>query len=95
MVERLAVVVAEIAQPLQRRDQTRVVALVEADRWLVEDVKHAHERRADLGGQPDPLRLAARQRCGGRAREGGTYPTSGDSSPRLRIVAFSSDFLFS
>ena len=51
--------VAEVAQPLQRRDQPLVVALVQADRRLVEDVEHAHERRADLGRQPDPLRLAA------------------------------------
>ena len=54
--------VAEVAQPLQRGDQPLVVALVQADRRLVEDVEHAHQRRADLGRQPDPLRLAARQR---------------------------------
>ena len=54
--------VAEVAQALQRRDQALVVALVQADRRLVEDVEHADQRRADLGGQPDPLRLAARQR---------------------------------
>ena len=53
--------VAEVAQPLQRRDQARVVALMEADRGLVEDVEHADEARSDLGGQPDPLRLAARE----------------------------------
>ena len=55
--------VAEVAQPLQRRDQPLVVALVQADRRLVEDVEHADQRRADLGRQPDPLRLAARQRA--------------------------------
>ncbi len=60
--------VAEIAQPLERADQALVVALVQADRRLVEDVQHAHERGADLGGEPDPLRLAARQR-GGRPLE--------------------------
>ena len=54
--------VAEVAQPLERRDQPRVVALVQADRRLVEDVEHADERRADLRRQPDALRLAARQR---------------------------------
>ncbi len=36
--------VAEVAQPLQRGDQLRVVALVQADRGLVEDVQHAHQR---------------------------------------------------
>ena len=57
--------VAQVAQPLQRRDQLGVVALVQADRGLVEDVQHAHERRADLRGQTDALRLPARQRRGG------------------------------
>ena len=56
--------VAEVAQPLERGDQALVVALVQADRRLVEDVQHAHERRPDLGGEPDALRLAARQRRG-------------------------------
>ncbi len=57
--------VAEVAQPPQRVDQLRVVALVEADRGLVEDVEDAHQRGADLGREPDPLRLAARERGGG------------------------------
>ena len=35
--------------------------LMEPDRGLVEDVQDAHEARPDLGGQPDPLGLAARQ----------------------------------
>ena len=47
----------------------RVVALVEADRRLVEDVEHADQARADLRGEPDALPLAARQR-GRRAVEG-------------------------
>ena len=55
--------VAEVAQALQGRDQPLVVALVQADRRLVEAVEHAHvERGADLGRQPDPLRLAAQRR---------------------------------
>ncbi len=54
--------VAEVAQPLERRDQLPVVALVEPDRRLVEDVEHADELRADLGREPEPLRLAARER---------------------------------
>ena len=56
--------VAEVTQPLERRDQPLVVALVKADRRLVEDVKHADERRPDLGREPDPLCLAARKRRG-------------------------------
>ena len=39
-----------------------VVALVQPDRRLVEHVEHADQAGADLGGQPDALRLAAGQR---------------------------------
>ena len=60
--------VAEVAQPDQRVDQAAVVALVQADRRLVEHVQRADEARADLAGQPDALRLAAGQRAG-RARQ--------------------------
>ena len=54
--------VAEVAQPGERRDQLGVVALVQADRRLVEDVQDAHERRPDLGREADALGLAAGQR---------------------------------
>ena len=54
--------VAEVAQPLERADQLVVVALVQPDRRLVEDVEHADELRADLRREPDPLRLAAGER---------------------------------
>ena len=54
--------VAEVAQALERGDEALVVALVQADRGLVEDVEDAHQARADLRGQADALRLAARQR---------------------------------
>ena len=37
---------------------------MQADRRLVEHVEHAREPRADLGCQPDPLALAARERGG-------------------------------
>ena len=60
--------VAEVAQALQRFEQARVVALVQADRRLVEHVEHAGQARADLRGEADALALAARQRAGG-ARE--------------------------
>ena len=56
--------VAEIAQPGQRLDQPVVVPLVQPDRRFVQHVQHADQPGADLGGQPDPLRLAAGQ--GGR-----------------------------
>ena len=57
--------VAEVAQALQRVEQPRIVALVQADRRLVEHIEHAGQARADLRGQADALALAARQRAGG------------------------------
>ena len=57
--------VAERLAAAERRDQPVVVALVEADRRLVEDVEDADELRADLRREPEPLRLAARQRLRG------------------------------
>ena len=60
--------VAEVAQPLERADQPAVVALVQPDRRLVEDVEDADELRADLRREPEPLRLAARERLAQRGR---------------------------
>ena len=51
-------------QAHQRLDESSVVALVQADARLVEHVEHADEARADLGREPDALRLAARERVG-------------------------------
>ena len=56
--------VADVAKTLERRDHLDVVFRVQADARLVEDVEHAHQPRPDLRGQPDALRLAARQRAG-------------------------------
>ena len=61
--------VAEVTEPDQGFEQPVVVALVQADGRLVEHVEDAHQPRADLGGQPDPLRLTSGQRRG-RAVEG-------------------------
>jgi len=47
--------VAQVAQPLQRPDQLGVVALVQPDRRLVEDVQHPHEGGADLRREADSL----------------------------------------
>ena len=57
--------VAEVAQVLERVEQAGVVALVQADRGLVEDVEHAGQPRADLRGEADALALAAGERAGG------------------------------
>ena len=60
--------IAEIAQPLERFEQPGIVALVQADRRLVEHIEHAGQAGADLRGEPDALALAAGQRAG-RARQ--------------------------
>ncbi len=56
--------IAEIAQPPQRIEQACIVALMQADRRLVEHIEHAGEARADLGRQANTLALAAGQRAG-------------------------------
>ena len=46
-------------------DEALVVALVEADGGLVEDVEDAAEAGADLGGEADALAFAAGEGGGG------------------------------
>ena len=53
----------------QRREQAVVVALVQTDARLVEDVEHPHQPRTDLRRKTDTLCLAARE-CRRRTREG-------------------------
>ena len=53
--------VAEVAQALERREQALVVALMQSDRRLVENVQHADQARADLRGQTNALAFAARE----------------------------------
>ena len=60
--------VAEVAQALQGFEQPRVVALVQADRRLVQHVEHAGQARADLRGEADALALAAGERAGAARR---------------------------
>jgi hypothetical protein len=57
--------VAEVAQALEGFQQARVVALVQADRRLVQHIEHTGEAGADLRGQPNALALAAGQRAAG------------------------------
>ena len=66
--------VAKVAQSLERGEQLVVVALVQADGRLVEDIEHAHQARADLRRETDALRLAAGERCA-RARERQVFQT--------------------
>src|SRR6266567_8392371 len=60
--------VAEIAKMFKRAEEARVVACVQADARLVEDIENAAEARADLRGQADALGFAAGE-SGGRAVE--------------------------
>ena len=53
--------VAEVAQPLQGGEQLFVVALVQPDARLVEDIEHPRQRAADLRREADALALAARE----------------------------------
>ena len=57
--------VADVRQVAKGRDQPVVVPLVETDGGFVEDVADAHQSRADLGREPDPLGLAAGERSAG------------------------------
>ena len=54
--------VAQIPQPLQRGEQPHIVALVQADGGLVQDVDDSSQLRPHLRGQPDALGLAAGER---------------------------------
>jgi hypothetical protein len=53
--------VADVAQVAQGFQQLDVVALVQADGGFVQDVEHAGQFRAHLGGQADALGFAAGQ----------------------------------
>ena len=56
--------VAQVAQTLQGLDEAGVVALVQSDTRLVQNVEHTDKTGADLSGQTDALRLSSRQRGG-------------------------------
>ena len=57
--------IAQVAQALHGRDEHVVVALVQSDGRLVEDIQHPDQRRADLRCKTDALALAAGERPGG------------------------------
>ena len=65
--------VADVAQPDQGIQQAGVVAGMQADGGLVQHVQHAHQARADLGGQADALGFAAGEGLG-RAVAGSDIP---------------------
>ena len=55
--------VPEVAQVRERLQQLAVVALVQADRRLVQDIEHAGEIGANLGGEADALPFTAGKGC--------------------------------
>ena len=54
--------IADIAQALKCLDQALVIALMKADRWLVQNVQDTHETGADLRCQANALGLASGKR---------------------------------
>ena len=56
--------VALLLQIAQGGDQPIVVARMQADRRLIEQIQHADQPRADAGRQPHALPLAAAERVG-------------------------------
>ena len=53
--------IPDIAKVLKRADQAIVIARMEANRWLVQNVKNSNQSGTDLTGQANPLGLATRQ----------------------------------
>ena len=56
--------VAQVAELLQASEQAAIVAGMQPDGRLVEDIEHAAQPAADLGGQADALHFAAGERAG-------------------------------
>ena len=75
--------IAQIAQTEQGLHQAPVVALMQADAGLVQDVEHPDEAGADLGRQPNALRLAAGERVR-RAIQGEVLQTHGLQESQTR-----------
>src|SRR5690606_29832520 len=57
--------VSLIAQVAQTFEQHRVVARMQTDRGLVENVYDPHQPAADLAGEPNSLTFSTRQRRSG------------------------------
>jgi len=53
--------VADVPKMLERVQQTRIVPLMQADRRLIEHIKHACETGSDLRGEPNSLTFPAGQ----------------------------------
>ena len=79
--------IAEVTQVEQCAQQTGVVALVQADAGLVQDVHHAHQLRADLRRQANALRFAAAE-AGGLPIQGQVVETDvvQEAQPRPQLL---------
>ena len=55
--------VPDIAQAFERGDHFHIVFGMQADAGFIQHIEHAHQARADLGGEADALRFAAGQAC--------------------------------
>jgi len=69
----------------QRIEQAIVVALMQADRRLVENVHHADQAGADLTGETNALRFAAGQRFCAAIKVRYSKPTSARKRNRSAI----------
>ena len=81
--------VAQIPEPREGFNQTPVIALMQPDRRLIEHIEHADETGADLGGQPDALRLTAGERSGGPGqREVVQADVEQEAQPGLHLLKY-------
>ena len=76
--------VAQVAQARQRVEQALVVARMQADGRLVENIQNAAQPRADLRGQADALGFAAGERGRGTVEAQVVQPDFGEE---LKTVA--------
>jgi len=77
--------IAEVPQAFEGVKEAAVVALMETDAGLVEDVEHAHEARPYLGGQAYPLPLTSRERGRGPVERQVLEPHVSEEPRRSRI----------
>ena len=54
--------IAQVAKSPERPQQPSIVALVQANAWFIQNVKHPRKTGADLCGQSNSLSLAAGER---------------------------------
>ena len=79
--------VPQVAQPGERVDQPAIVALVQPDRGLVEDVEHPDQAGPDLRREPDALGLAPGEGAGRAGEREVVEPdVEQEAEPRLDLL---------